>query len=321
MKAVYASDVRDTAKLAGVRAVAGERPRGSPDTRSPRPYDHARKVGNEGDLIKHAALTAAVCALMDGRRVFRYAESHAGQAEYVLQKGGEWNRGIGKFSRLAVLEADRQAMKDYEEAGMEPGQEPEAELSDALLMYDDVALDGRVLRAGMKYPGSSLLVHRIFENYVPEPKFHFWEKDAGAFASLLSRFGTCPNVRLHQSDGYEGVAGLDSASLVLVDPWAIDPEEQRKILKTLRILGSKAIPFLCWTPRLASDDSGQESADSKAFYKAATRDEHKVIRVSWPQSSGRLIGCQLTVSRGVLKVVRRTAFDVCLLMEWKLTCA
>src|SRR5437868_3330675 len=82
-------------------------------------YDHSRKIGNEGDLVKHAVLHASVNQLLDARKqdkasVFTYVDAHCGRAEYVLPESGEWQRGIGDFSKLGwgnLTAEDKQARR------------------------------------------------------------------------------------------------------------------------------------------------------------------------------------------------------------------
>jgi len=72
-------------------------------------YDHSRKIGNEGDVIKHPVLAKVVESLAESveKKPFVYAESHTGRPFYVLQKGGEWERGVGKLSVNTLLKGAR----------------------------------------------------------------------------------------------------------------------------------------------------------------------------------------------------------------------
>ena len=68
-----------------------------------KPYDHNVKAGNEGDVVKHAALIAAIQALLratDGP--FRYQDAFAGYASNPLQEDGEWERGIQRVAHGAA---------------------------------------------------------------------------------------------------------------------------------------------------------------------------------------------------------------------------
>ncbi len=62
-------------------------------------YDHHKKAGNQGDIVKHPALMAAVDAILDSRSqpVFRYVDTFAGYAWNPLVKGHEWPSGLGKI--------------------------------------------------------------------------------------------------------------------------------------------------------------------------------------------------------------------------------
>ncbi len=73
-------------------------------------YDHANKVGNQGDLIKHAVLYTVVKNMLDTwpeGECFRYADTHTGHPCYVLPSGGAWMQGIGAFSRLPGIARQR----------------------------------------------------------------------------------------------------------------------------------------------------------------------------------------------------------------------
>ena len=51
-------------------------------------YDHSDKIGNEGDVVKHAILCKLVEALLDQKKgePFVYAESHTGATAYTDRK-------------------------------------------------------------------------------------------------------------------------------------------------------------------------------------------------------------------------------------------
>lgn len=49
------------------------------------PYDHQTKAGNQGDVVKHPALVAALHGLLvEHEGVFRYADSFAGRWDNAL---------------------------------------------------------------------------------------------------------------------------------------------------------------------------------------------------------------------------------------------
>ena len=62
-------------------------------------YDHQTKAGNEGDLVKHPALVAALRGLLtDHQGLFRYADAFAGRWDSDLSASDGWRRGIGAFA-------------------------------------------------------------------------------------------------------------------------------------------------------------------------------------------------------------------------------
>jgi len=284
-------------------------------------YDHANKIGNEGDLVKHSVLLSVQIDLLR-QYTFIYAESHAGRAEYVLPEGGEWRRGVGKFSQNDSLRLDWQNLKEWlkREDTAKPGENPEPNPKyPRLESYYSYICQGRPLAAGMKYPGSSLLVFRLFEYYVPPPRLFLWETDEKAYADLFSAHRPHADVSVHLGDGFSGVANLQEASLVLIDPPAIDPPTQDRILSTLEALQTKGIPFLCWTARLAEgrDAESVESPDSLGFYRRAKEAGYSCLRMSWPRAEGRTMGCQLTLSKKLVRGAKKTLAELCEIMGWR----
>lgn len=61
-------------------------------------YDCANKIGNEGDLIKHFALTIAIREQATGKKSFSYLDVHAGRSRHDLPAAGEWEKGIGQYA-------------------------------------------------------------------------------------------------------------------------------------------------------------------------------------------------------------------------------
>jgi 23S rRNA A2030 N6-methylase RlmJ len=62
-------------------------------------YDHQTKAGNEGDVVKHPALVAALNGLRaEHEGVFRYADAFAGRWENDLSRADAWRKGMEKFA-------------------------------------------------------------------------------------------------------------------------------------------------------------------------------------------------------------------------------
>jgi 23S rRNA A2030 N6-methylase RlmJ len=70
-------------------------------------YDHNFKAANQGDMVKHPALMAALNAVLDGwdQTPFRYADTFAGHPVNPLkdQPRYEWQRGVGRLRDRATI--------------------------------------------------------------------------------------------------------------------------------------------------------------------------------------------------------------------------
>ena len=65
-------------------------------------YDHRIKAGNQGDVVKHVDLLAAVRHAIDvAPSTLLYADAYAGPTGSLLLPGGGWSSGIGKLNRSA----------------------------------------------------------------------------------------------------------------------------------------------------------------------------------------------------------------------------
>lgn len=266
-------------------------------------YEHSKKVGNEGDLVKHVALAAVVADLLQRYGgPFVYAESHTGRAEYVLTSGGAWEAGVGLFSRNECL------IEDYR--CMWTGDLPKLRW---LVPFFEVACGGKTMQAGMTYAGSSALVLRFLERARRPRRLELWELDAQAAEDLQNHYRGRPGVNVHQGDGYAGIAGIQEASLVLIDPWRLDEEEQGKILASMDALDKREIPVICWTPLLSEPT---ESRQADQFLQATRHRFLTYIDVHWPHPAGRMVGCRLTVSLQV-PVAEKTVHQLCDLMGWQ----
>lgn len=72
-------------------------------------YTHLTRIGNEGDLVKHAVLARLVDDLLTDNPTddFFCVETHPGRAEYRLPEKGRWEYGIGKFSQTFYAQVSK----------------------------------------------------------------------------------------------------------------------------------------------------------------------------------------------------------------------
>jgi hypothetical protein len=78
-------------------------------------YDHSKKAGNEGDVIKHAFLLDTVDRLLaernDNDAPFWYVDTHAARPFHRLSSSGRWTYGVAVGSRDAASAALYEALK------------------------------------------------------------------------------------------------------------------------------------------------------------------------------------------------------------------
>ena len=251
-------------------------------------YDHSTKIGNRGDVVKHAVLAAVVDRLLqDDDKPFTYIETHTGRAEYVLPKGGEWRKGIRRFQKRVC------------------------EVTPRLLdPYVDHAL-ARKITVAQRYPGSSGLVFRMMQTRGATFRFVLYEMDSLAAADLVRYYHPWPEVTVVRSDGLHGILGIDEASLVLLDP--PDLGEHERIKAVMEHLANQEIPFLCWLPW---DRRPSDKDETNSFCEDL--EQYGSIRVNW-QSEAKtgFIGCHIVLAPSPLCTLGQDVVsEVCKHMDW-----
>ena len=278
------------------------------------PYDHSTKVGNQGDLVKHVALFAAIRHRLAGLpkgEPFCYAESNAGRPQYVLPKGGEWGQGIGKFSKKKQITDDRKKRKN----GASPL---------GLLGEFDEAFVGRSITIGMKYPGSAGIAFRLFRQDKVAFRMMLWELDVGA-ADDCERFfyPWKDKVMVNNDDGYKGLKDVGPIHLALIDPPCI--EHAQFALDVMLSLNEKKQQFLCWMPRTSQPVKGEQGAESDKSEEADTSTDYlhsasergRCFRIMWQEKWGPGAGCSITVSSALAISVVPVVQQVTELMGWR----
>ncbi len=277
-------------------------------------YNHADRIGNEGDVAKHAVLAGFVAKIIEMSRdkpftqakPFVYMESHTGRALYQnLPKGdnkrGRWVNGIGPFSERII----RDSVSEKET--------PEASTYPHLRAYQDACFQSKI-QEGSDYHGSSGLVFNMLRKAGIPFSFFLWDYDAAVCLSLLGFYENWSQVSICRGDGYEGVSMIPNPTLALIDPISIKGKPERtRILKTLHHLGTKRVPFICWTAIVKDEETDAEALAS------AVKSDFSTHRVTWePQPGTTTKGCQITVlnegsweslTKGILVELRQ-------LMNW-----
>lgn len=256
-------------------------------------YDHAEKIGNQGDVVKHPVLFACLRHLLDARSdgiEFVYAESHAGRPEYVLPQGGEWQSGIGELSKRAAMKNDRRLRKGGQTTQL------------GFVGQFDERFVGRELKTGMRYPGSTAIAFRVLRDAGRPFSIRLWEID-GAASDDLERYYLPWKDRIHVdcSDGYAGVQTRNGLTLALIDPPKLDTDH---VISTLALLKTQGASYLAWVPRTSrsgwTPKAGQvappEEADTSKRFQERACDVGVCFGVRWHAWGARTPGCWIAVS-------------------------
>lgn len=262
-------------------------------------YDHSKKIGNQGDLLKHSILHNSVLHILNQTApegLFVYAESHCGRASYISpdEKGSEWKNGIGLLS--STTKEDRASC---------PGIES----------YFDATLSSK-MKMGQQNYGSSAIAFRCCRVLNRGFRFELYETNIHACDDLTRFYSPWleEGIRIHNVDGYDGIKKLDSASLLLVDPPSLD---STSIVACIAHLRKQLIPYICWTPRSSSSNGNKaESQTSQDFGKLTCVGKH--ISARWANPSGaaqHTFGCRLTVSEDLSDIAEQTASQLTSLLK------
>lgn len=227
----------------------------------PGAYDHAEKSGNEGDVVKHVGLLAALDSVLGTwpGGFFRYADTFAGYAQCVLGDGGEWPHGVG-------LLADRERL------GVNPH----------TALWRRWYLARPVVR-GSAYPGSSLVAADVARDREVPIHLALWDVSGEAVESLRATWGDRAFVFHRPAEPRE--PAVVEADFLFVDPPDLDAWSSiRPTLEPSREGGT-----LLWLPVLKGDGDAPHARaveDVRAL-------GYGVEDVRWTPRGGRTVGCRL----------------------------
>lgn len=267
-------------------------------------YDHARKIGNKGDVFKHAILARVASEL--AAEDFVYLETHAGRAEYVLPERGAWQSGIAEF---ATSRAMRDARVRWRAQQIAPA-------AQTLRVYDELCLGGRV-NVAQKYPGSAGLVFRLLRSRgIESPSMLLHDQGADVVDDLRRYFMPWPTVQIFQGDGYPALAAAleqnAQLSLVLLDPFDVRADAAR-LVQAMQMLLEHNRHFLCWTPL---HQSGTNANTPSQACLAVRIPNTTTSAVRWQNWSGQMCGCQVVASAGIAPFVTETAAQIRAATGW-----
>lgn len=193
-------------------------------------YRHAFHAGNYADVLKHCVLVQILRYLTQKDKPLCYLDTHAGAGFYHLTgpqalKTGEFQQGIGTLWT-------RQ------------------DLPPALAEYRDIVRFG----AGdhlTGYPGSPWFAQHLLR---PQDRLVLCELHPKDSAQLQRTFGSAPNVRCYDEDGWQKSLALmppkERRGLVLMDPSYEVKEDYSKAVEHLKQLHQKFATgvYALWYP-------------------------------------------------------------------------
>lgn len=224
-------------------------------------YDHGEKIGNQGDVAKHAILASVVSELsnaMSETEIFDYVESHTGYAEYTLPpRKGRWERGIRVLADKCGADWPT-CLHSYRDWAFPQWRERSSE---------NAQVD--IVSAFDRYPGSSVLVFRAIRRRC-DFNFTLHEVNASAVGDLSLYYPFWDKVQIRREDGYAGILARTSASFVLVDPPNLD---LTRLLEVMSHLKKRQVPFMVWTPRIGNSSKPTSEASDYIEFRERARQE------------------------------------------------
>lgn len=246
-------------------------------------YDHHKKAGNHGDIVKHVALTAALQGLLPSFKdeTFWYADTFAGYAwnPLVDQRGHEWKQGVGALvSHLQRFEEN-----------------------DSIQHWANCYLDSKQL-VGSQYPGSSVLVRDLLEEHGVTFRISLWDIGENPINSLKEEFGDSATVYHRPATNDE--EDIRNATFTFIDPPGLKTKSKRDYPAWQDIRGflptsNSGRLFMLWLPikavtmrkNVPLKPPGEDS-QSDAVSKEVASLGYNVIKVRY-FPGGRTIGCQI----------------------------
>lgn len=241
------------------------------------PYDHRDKSGNEGDVVKHVALVAALDAVLArwGGGFFRYADTFAGYAFNPLVGDGAWRRGVGRLIGEGRLDDN-----------------PHTALWRRWYL-------SRPMARGGAYPGSSLVAADVARHHETPIHLALWDVSVAVVENLRATWGDRALVfdRAAAAEHRE----VEQAHFLFIDPPDLDAWADIETMLEQRREGGT----LLWLPALRGVEDEALLIRMRALgYRRTT--------IRWPGTS-TTVGCHLvyrvpeTASAALEAAVRHVA--------------
>jgi len=252
-------------------------------------YDHNKKAGNAGDVIKHVALIAALDSLRKDNDKLKFVDLFAGYAFNPIVAGNEWRDGIGRINI-----------------------NPENVLNDAVRVYLNWYLSRPSLNGGI-YPGSSLVAHDVLTHQGREIELTLFDISENPIKNLKLVFGGKQHHIYHRAANLND-SEIVTADFLFIDPPGLSSERNSSYPKLDELIQFTSLPkaaqILFWLPMT---ESIQTDAASIQTLVGCGFD---ITRVAWA-GAGTTPGCVLAykLSRGTVPRLRSAVEEIYAIAE------
>ena len=236
-------------------------------------YDHHKKAGNQGDVVKHPALVAAVDTVLQrsNTKVFHVLDTFAGYAHNPIVKGNEWQNGIGHIHRRG-----RSTDNSHVIAWMSLWQ-----LGTQLI--------------GNAYPGSSLYMLKTCQDRGVSFCGSLWDISPSVVAQLMTVYAQL-DIQVNGRPATYDDLQQQTVDFVFIDPPGIRSPTNPSY-PTIDDLTAFAVGkhhVMVWLPMVAdlSTTPPFESENSTSWRQSFTRRGLSATTVRW-NAGGPICGCQL----------------------------
>lgn len=247
-------------------------------------YDHNRKAGNAGDVIKHVGLIAALNSASTSPGKFRVVDLFAGYAFNPIVEGNEWFNGIGRISA-----------------------KPENVDTDSVRLYLRWYLSRPSLQGSM-YPGSSLIAHDVLDHLGGEVELTLYDISDKSVENLRLVYDKQRH-NIHHRAAKVTDPEIFDADFLFIDPPGLFSEKYPSYPKLKKLIQFTELPnkskVLFWLPLTRSIQA------DKASVQLLLKHGFDITRVVW-SSDMSTPGCILAyrLSGAAIKRLRRSVEEI-----------
>lgn len=250
-------------------------------------YQHQYHAGNHADVFKHLCLIALINKLKQKNKAFFFADSHAGEGEYLLNtnKDKRFDEVFASKLNFSLQNAQSQIAGDVAEQSNKVFLDYEALLKDYATFQSNIP----------SYPGSSAILRDLA---CSGNTIHCNELHGDAYSKLRRRMRGS-GIHVHQRDAFEFINALlpPKASNpmrggILIDPPYEDSYEYDKVVEAVKTSVRKwpVGMFAIWYPLLSEYRKDKRSGELLHNPKAGLS-EKMLERLAGLQVNG-LIDCR-----------------------------